>query len=138
MRIDFFEVKGPRWDLALCDTVERAYEAGLRVYVWAESQADARHLDDLLWEFREDSFVPHALWQGEERVEEPVAVGWKPGNPNAATCLVLARDASPADLQGFDQVVDFAPVDLPDRVGPARARFKAFRAAGFDVRFHKG
>ena len=78
MRIDFFEVKGPRWDLALCERVEQAYAAGLRVYVWAESQADARHLDDLLWEFREDSFVPHGLWQGGDGIDDPVAVGWMP------------------------------------------------------------
>ncbi len=133
--VEFFEVKGPRWDLALCAQVERVYAGGERVYVWAPSEAEARHLDDLLWAFREDAFVPHGLWQGEPGFDDPVAVGWRPGNPNGATCLVLARDASPEDVRGFRRVVDFAAVDVPGQVGPARRRFRAFRAAGFSVRF---
>jgi DNA polymerase-3 subunit chi len=76
------------------------------VYVWAGSEADARRLDDLLWTFREDSFVPHELWQGEDSLEDPVAVGWTAGNPNNSSCLV------------------------------ARQRFRAFREAGLQVAFH--
>jgi len=132
---DFFEIKGPRWDLALCRQVQAAWEAGERVCVWADSEAEARRLDDLLWTFRDDSFVPHDLWQGEPNLATPVAVGWRAGNPNAATCLVLARDAAPADAAGFERVVDFAPVDLPERIGPARERYRAFREAGFTVSF---
>lgn len=137
-RATFFEFRGPRWDLALCRQVEAAYGAGERVCVWAESEAEARRLDDLLWTFRDESFVPHDLWQGEDALDTPVAVGWRAGNPNAATCLVLARDAAPAEAARFARVVDFAPVDLPARLGPARARFRAFRAAGFEVAFQKG
>jgi DNA polymerase-3 subunit chi len=137
-RVTFFEIRGPRWDLALCRQVEAAYEAGERVCVWAESEAEARRLDDLLWTFRDESFVPHDLWQGETALDTPVAVGWRPGNPNGAACLVLARGAAPAEAAGFGRVVDFAPVDLPDRLEPARARFRAFRAAGFEVEFCKG
>jgi len=36
-RIDFFEVRGPRWDLFLCGLVERALDAGQRVYLWADA-----------------------------------------------------------------------------------------------------
>ncbi|MBE0618173.1 MAG: DNA polymerase III subunit chi [Proteobacteria bacterium] len=134
-RADFFEIKGPRWDLALCHQVEAAFASGGRVCVWADSEAEARRLDDLLWTFRDDSFVPHDLWQGQPRLDTPVAVGWRPGNPNAAACLVLARDASPEEVVGFERIVDFAPADLPERLGPARARYRAFREAGFAVSF---
>lgn len=136
-RADFYEIQGPRWDLALCRRVEAAVEAGERVCVWADSEAEARRLDELLWTFRDDSFVPHDLWQGEPALDTPVAVGWRRGNPNRASCLVLARDAAPEEAAGFARVADFAPVDLPDRIDAARARFRAFRAAGFEVTFHK-
>lgn len=133
---DFHEIRGPRWDLALCRQVQAAWEAGERVYVWADSEADARRLDELLWTFRDDAFVPHELWQGEPALDTPVAVGWRSGNPNRAGCVVLARDASPAEVEGFQRVVDFAPVDLPDRIGAARNRYRAFREAGLAVSFH--
>lgn len=136
-RVEFFEVAGPRWEVALCQRVEAAYEEGRRIYVWAESEAEARRLDELLWSFREDSFVPHGLWQGEAQCDEPVAVGWRAGNPNGADCLVLARDAEPDELRGFPQVVDLAPVDLPPRLEAARRRYRTCRDAGLEVVFHK-
>ena len=135
-RADFHEVRGTNWEAALCRQVLAAWEAGERVYVWAESEAGARRLDELLWTFAEDAFLPHDLWQGELQLATPVAVGWRPGNPNGATCAVLATDASPADLDGFARVVDFAPVDVPERIGPARDRYRALREAGFQVSFH--
>ncbi len=136
-RIDFFEMRGPRWDLFLCGLVERAWDAGERVYLWADSEAEARRLDELLWTFRDDAFVPHVLWQRGGEVSDPVAVGWRPGNPNRATCLALARPAGPGELAGFPRVIDLAPVDMPDRLGPARERFKACRDAGLQVFFHR-
>ena len=134
--VEFYEVRGTRWDLALCRAVEAAYGQGFRIYVWADSEPEARRLDDLLWTFREDSFVPHGLWQGEPACDEPVAVGWKPGNPNGADCLVLARDATPGEVQGFSRIIDFAPVDLPEIRQSARRRFRAFQTAGLQVTFH--
>ncbi|MDW7709982.1 MAG: DNA polymerase III subunit chi [Deferrisomatales bacterium] len=136
-RADFYEIRGPRWELALCRQVEAAYEAGERVCVQAGSEAEARRLDELLWTFRDEAFVPHDLCRGELRATTPVAVGWRPGNPNDATCLVLARDAAPQEAVGFDRVVDFAPVDMPDLVALTRRRYRAFRDAGFAVAFHK-
>ena len=135
-RADFYEVKGTHWELALCQLVERAHTGGHRVYVWTSSEADARRFDDLLWTFREESFVPHELWLGEGCVEDPVAVGWRAGNPNNASCLALARDASPDEISGFAQVLDLAPVDLPSLREVARQRFRAFREAGLQVSFH--
>ena len=135
-RVDFYEATGRQWEATLCRVVEQAWEAGTRVYVWAASEAQARDLDGLLWTFRDESFVPHGLWQGEASLDEPVAVGWKPGNPNGAACLVLARDASPAEVGGFARVVDFAAVDVPPLKEAGRNRYRAFQQAGFAVTFH--
>lgn len=133
--VSFCEIKGTKWDLGVCELVEAAYREGSRVYLWAESEAEARRLDDLLWTFRDDSFVPHGLWQGEPACDEPIAVGWKPGNPNRATCLVLARDAAASEVTGYDLVLDIAPVDVPALRQSARRRFREFQAAGLQVRF---
>ncbi|MHB8764666.1 MAG: DNA polymerase III subunit chi [Deferrisomatales bacterium] len=136
-RVEFYELKGTGWEAGLCERVEALAAEGGRVYLWAAAEADARRLDDLLWTFRDDSFVPHDLWEGGAALDSPVAVGWARGNPNAADCLVLARDAHPDDLRGFSRAVDFAPVDDPGRIEAARARFRAYRAAGLQVAFHR-
>ncbi len=135
--VEFFEVRGPRWQLMLCAHVEQAVAAGQRVYLLADGEAGARHFDGLLWTFRDDSFVPHALWQGETAIPDPVAVGWREGNPNGAHILVLARATAPERVDGFARVIDLAPVDLPDLRDDARARFRDFQSRGLQPTFHR-
>lgn len=137
-RVDFHEVTESDWEAAACRLVEAAYEAGERVYVCAESEAQARRLDDLLWSFREESFVPHDLWQGETPPlrRAPVTVGWHLENPCGAGCLCLFRPALPNDILGFERVIDLVPNLHRALKAAARARYRAFREAGFDVRFH--
>ncbi len=135
-RVDFYQLRGARWQGGACARVEALAAAGARVYLWAGSEAEARQFDELLWTFREDSFVPHDPWDGRGELDTPVAVGWHPGNPNRADCLVLVRDAGPDEVRPFPRVIDFVPQDVPDLLPAPRARFAAFRAAGFAVEFH--
>ena len=135
-QVEFFEVRGARWQLALCARVEQAVAAGQRIDLLADGETGARHFDDLLWTFRDDSFVPHTLWQGETAVTEPVAVGWREGNTNRAHILVLARATAAERVDGFARVIDLAPVDLPD-LHDARARFRDFQSRGLQPTFHR-
>ena len=45
--------------LFACRLTEKAYKQGLRVALFSDSQEVSRHIDDLLWTFRPDSFLPH-------------------------------------------------------------------------------
>lgn len=136
-RIDFFQLRGSRWQGDACAQVAAAVAGGDRVYLWVGSEAEARQFDDLLWTYQEDSFVPHDRWDGQGDLDTPVAVGWHPGNPNRADCLVLARDATPDEVRGFTRVVDFVTTAVPTLLDAARARWLAFRAAGFEVEYHQ-
>ena len=136
MVADFYEVKGKRWEHVLCEVAAAALDAGERCYVWAPSEAKARELDDLLWTFLDASFLPHGLWQGEPSSDEPLAVGWRSGNPNGATCLLLGCAASLEQAKEFRRIVDFVPMEDPVLRERARERFRALRQAGFSVSFH--
>jgi DNA polymerase-3 subunit chi len=47
-----------------CDITQKAWSEGLHVYVLSSSAEEASRMDNLLWTFRQDSFVPHELWHG--------------------------------------------------------------------------
>lgn len=131
----FLKVGGGAWQTALCEKAAQLHEAGRRVYVRAPSRAEAQGLDDLLWTFREDSFVPHSLWLGEAPLPDPVAVGWLDGNPNGSDVLLLGGNveggALLAAVEGFDEVVDFIPETDPAGTQAARDRYRALREAGW-------
>lgn len=67
IRVDFYllasDQPDARW-LVACRLLEKAYAKGHKVYVLCNNKQDAELLDELLWTFKEDSFIPHNL-QGE-------------------------------------------------------------------------
>ena len=138
-RVEFYEASVSDLEAVLCRLVERAYRSGERVYVWTAAETQARRIDELLWTFTEESFVPHGLWQGEavDPVEvDPIAIGWLRGNPNGADCLCLARNAAPKEVAGFSRIMDLVPSDDRTLKEAARSRYRSFREAGFEVFYH--
>ncbi|MEZ5576592.1 MAG: DNA polymerase III subunit chi [Candidatus Competibacteraceae bacterium] len=77
-RIDFYVLPDQKENgraLLACRLADKAYGLGHTVYLFTASEARAAALDDLLWTFRQDSFVPHERYPlvGEEG--SPVLVG---------------------------------------------------------------
>ena len=52
-----------------CRLAEKAVRKGHTVYLHVPDDAEAKAMDELLWTFRDDSFVPHRL------LDDPVAAG---------------------------------------------------------------
>lgn len=65
--VDFYVLDATDEDAVLrtaCRVAQKAWEQGLRVYILADTDEDAARIDDLLWTFQQDSFVPHERWHG--------------------------------------------------------------------------
>ena len=77
-QIDFYvlqeQTTGGRFKLA-CRIVEKAYRLGHRVYVRTGNSDDTNVLDNLLWSFSQNSFVPHQLSTESDSRESPVVIG---------------------------------------------------------------
>lgn len=71
-KIDFYQISGDEQTFA-CRLIDKVYRAGHRIYVHTGSARQAEELDDHLWVFREDSFIPHALHSVD--IEAPVKIG---------------------------------------------------------------
>ena len=86
-RIDFYSlVSGSRHDIVAttCLLIEKACARGQRVHIHTDDLALAKSIDQHLWNFRADSFIPHivleqvgerAAQQDAMQVMEPNAVG---------------------------------------------------------------
>jgi DNA polymerase-3 subunit chi len=117
--------------LDICRIAEALYLAGKRVAVAVTDAKRAAILDDYLWTFSQPSFVPHALWDGDAPIAEPVAiVAGELANPNGATALVVAdriADAAAAAAM-FPEIHDI-DAGLAEDEGKA----EAWAAAGAEV-----
>lgn len=99
MRVDFYLINDNQPDahwLIACRLLEKAYLLGHRVFVYCEHQADAERLDELLWTYKDDSFIPHNL-QGEGPEPPPaVQIGYG-SEPRGFNDILLNMSASIPD-----------------------------------------
>lgn len=118
-----------------CRLAEKAYQLGHTVYIHAASAEQARYLDDLLWTFRQGSFVPHALYPAPPDDTSPVLIGWAEEAPAAAVLINLTQDI-PAFFERFQRVAELVD-QTPETLAQSRERFRLYRERGCSPQSHK-
>ena len=133
-RADFYLVGKPRFReeplRLVCELARKAHDAGQFTLVLARDQAQAEALDDLLWAFDEDAYVPHQLAGDEEDDLAPVLIATPAMDVPMRPLLINLRDDA---VDGsFERVLEVVPADESAR-GPLRERWKAYKARGFEL-----
>lgn len=139
IRVDFYLIATDeaqaRWLLA-CRLLEKAYSKGHRVYVHCANQHDAELLDELLWTFRDDSFIPHHL-QGEgPEPPPPVQIGYAKEPRGFNDILLNLTDEIPAFFTRFKRVMELVS-NVESEREQSRVRYKRYRAQGCELSVHE-
>lgn len=139
-RIDFYVLPDQSADgrtLLACRLSEKAYQLGHRVYIHTASAEQARMLDDLLWTFRQGSFVPHALYPTAADDASPVLIGTGEDMPaEAPQVLINLGAAPPLGFERFARVIEIVD-QHPETLAVARERFRYYRERGYPPTSHK-
>lgn len=111
--------------------VAKARAAGWRVAVRATSEERRDALDDLLWTFEEESFLPHAAETDPHAAEEAVLVQASGRDINAPDAVLLVDGAPlPEDAGRYRRVILLFDGNDDEAVAAARERWRAVKAAG--------
>ena len=120
-----------------CRLVETVWQRGHGVLVLAPSDTAARRLDDLLWTFRDESFVPHRrLGAGGSAADEPVIVGTPGAWEGALDVLLNLTPSVPAEAARAARITEIVPAGGAGR-DAGRRRFREYRDRGFEIRTHR-
>jgi len=136
-RADFYLIEKPRFRedplRLVCELVKKAYAAEQPTLVLARSQEQADALDDLLWAFDDDSFIPHQLAGDEDDAITAVVIA-APGVETADRPLVvnLREECAPG---AYERVLEVVAADSAERDG-SRVRWSEYKRRGFDVAKH--
>jgi DNA polymerase-3 subunit chi len=139
-RVDFYVLDAPgeqaRHQFA-CRLAEKAYRLNNTVHIQTGDRQVAEQLDDLLWTFRDGSFVPHHIANevAAER-ESPVTIGYQHGGQCACDLLINLTDRMPEDPGSFPRVAEIVPSDDKARQ-LSRERFATYREQGHSLDTHK-
>ncbi|WP_096087158.1 DNA polymerase III subunit chi [Agaribacterium haliotis] len=123
-----------------CRLIEKAVNQGNRVLVHVDSAADAEQIDDLLWSFKPEAYLPHAIVGGElddELGELPIAIscGATDCEQHHDVLLNLATQLPPwfARFKRFAQVVNQQPALLQ----ASRKHYGFFKERGYPIETNK-
>ena len=133
-RADFYLIQKERFRedplLLVCELAKRGYAANLPMLVLARDTAQAEALDDLLWSFEDDAYLPHQIAGDDEDELCPILIATPEMDVPARPLLVNLRDGVPAGT--FDRVLEVVPAD-PSARGPLRERWKHYQSLGFEL-----
>ena len=137
-RADFYLIDKPRFReqplLLVCELAKRGYAANLSILVLARDAAQAEAIDDLMWSFDPDEYLPHQIAGMDEGDDDtPILIATPDMDIPARPMLINLRDAAPNG--SFERVLEVVPAD-PAARGPLRERWKHYQALGFEVNKH--
>ena len=117
-------------NLTACQLASQHYRQGADVYIHCQDKTQAYAIDELLWQFDANSFVPHNLKGEGPMTGAPVEIGFDRIGPNKKrSVLINLADQSPAFAVNFGQIVDFVASDNAHKA-IARERYKQYRTMG--------
>jgi len=136
-RIDFYVLsqtgEQARRNFA-CRLAEKAYRLDNTVHIETGSRSEADRIDELLWTFRDGSFVPHHVLGGAD-LESPVTIGCASDPTASKDLLINLCDDIPTIAESFPRIAELVSSDQ-DCKQRSRKRFAAYRDQGHEIDTH--
>jgi DNA polymerase-3 subunit chi len=131
-RADFYLIDKPRFReqplLLVCELAKKCHAAGKPTLVLCASAPQAEELDDLLWDFEEDSFIEHQIAGLDEDEDDVPVLIVPPGVETPMRSHVINLRAETV-AEGFERVLEVVPAD-PTARAPLRERWRAYVGRG--------
>ena len=137
--VDFYILKdkAPQAGMQFaCRLAEKIFKDGHQVYINTTSGQQLKQLDDLLWTFRQGSFLPHAVCTSNEQEATPILLGHAIEPDGPSDVLVNLAEDIPAFFSRFSRVTELVSGDDTQRE-MARTRYKFYKDRGYTVRSHQ-
>ena len=136
-RADFYLIAKPRFReqplLLVCELAKRAHAAQQPTLILARDHAQAEAIDEWLWAFDEDAFIPHQLAGDDDDAGSAVLIV-PPGvdTPPRPLAINLREACVSGD---FQRVLEVVPADEAERSG-SRERWSEYKRRGFALSKH--
>lgn len=105
----------------------------MHVYIHADSEATLQRMDSLLWDFREESFIPHAMAPNNS---VPVEMGCDYEPIEQCTYLINLSNERPSFFSRFERMAEI--LDQNDHIlTNGRERYRFYQDRGYKLDYHK-
>jgi DNA polymerase-3 subunit chi len=131
-RVDFHS-KVPDKISYACRLVRKARAADMKVVVFAADAAQISALDDAMWTFSEQDFLPHVMAGDELAAVTPVILTTDVGQalPHHQVLVNLSRE-TPAYFARFERLFEIVSTDESDLLA-GRERYRQYQQRGYPL-----
>ena len=138
MRADFYLIDKPRFRedplRLVCELAKRCYGTGQATLIRCRDAEQAEALDEALWLFEDDAYVPHQIAGSDEDDDiTPVLIATPDFDAADRPLVINLRDDAFAGR--CDRVLEVVPAD-PAARAPLRQRWRDYQARGFELKKH--
>jgi len=139
-RVDFYILPhddGTQRNLFACRLVEKAYTLGHSVYLHTSSAEQATQLDQMLWSFSSESFIPHSQDNGENAAQKDlVKIGHTDDPGEHHDVLINLALTIPEFFSRFERVSEVV-CQQQDILDASRHNWKFYQDRGYPLQSHK-
>jgi len=138
-RVDFYVLKDHKsgnHNAFICRLVEKIYKKGHQLLLHVADERQAEMINDLLWTWRQGSFVPHEIHQPGKARECPVIINHlaEPEMDMHDVLINLASDV-PLFFSQFNRVAEVVDQNEQNRQS-ARQRYLFYKERGYPLESH--
>lgn len=138
-KIDFYVLPEAAINAPLpfaCRLIEKAYKQKHYIYIHTENRAMAHQLDEMLWTYRDDSFLPHNLYGDGPEPAPPIQIGFDVIPEKHRDILINLHPDVPAFYSQFARVLELIANNATAQE-TGRLRYRFYRTKNFEINTHK-
>ena len=130
-RIDFYQLNPARhrYDQVVCQLCQKAYDSQQLTLLLTRDPQQSQHLDQKLWTFRDDSFLPHDSEEAEGLVT-PILIHDNPDPGSDRQLLINLSSTVPIYFAQFERVIELVTDENRQQ---AREHYSFYKERGYPL-----
>ena len=118
----------------VCNLVSKVYGEGRNIYIHTKDQNDAQQIDDLLWSFKGEAFIPHNIIGDDKLKETQIQIGWGEHPDHHHDVLINLASPQPNFFSRFQRVLEVVIQD-EEILAQTRQHYKFYKERGYQVTY---
>ena len=133
--ISFYHLLHTPLERALPKLMEKVLSSGAKAIIKTSSSERAEVLNDVLWTYEPNTFLPHGTAIDGNANKQPIWITSEDENPNDAGILVLTDGVSAGDLSAWKRCIEIFNGLDEAAVSNARRRWSEYKAAMHELTY---